>query len=189
MSAVLIRYNVECTVVTSASNCSHALTLDFALTLPCFLSLTVYHDAKDHPKALRSTPGRLSASSTDGETSQCQWTASRRGSRGGLREAIDPPPGGSGRLRLHTSLSENVGDFASRRRPPFLTMSSQHSKPYMIPILRDERFQNHMGFAMVRAHGKEWWPPPRGKVTNVFEQRSTTFHTAYHVYGCCVRSL
>ena len=48
----------------------------------------------------------------------------------------------------------------SQKRPDFgvaqiLSMSSDDSKPYMIWKALDETFQNHIGFAIIRARGKD----------------------------------
>ena len=43
-----------------------------------------------------------------------------------------------------------------RRRLLFLTTCSDDSKPYMILVALIKGFQNHIGFAIIRASGEEW---------------------------------
>ena len=38
----------------------------------------------------------------------------------------------------------------------FLTMCSDDSKPHMILKALDESYKNHIGFAIIRAHGEEY---------------------------------
>ena len=42
------------------------------------------------------------------------------------------------------------------RRLLFLTTSSDDTKPYMILVALIKGFQNHIGFAIIRASGEEW---------------------------------
>ena len=43
----------------------------------------------------------------------------------------------------------------ARRRLSFLTTCSDDSKPYMILVALVNGFQNHIGFAMLRASGED----------------------------------
>ena len=46
--------------------------------------------------------------------------------------------------------------LAGRRQRLFLTTCSDGSKPYMILVALVKGFQNHIGFATIRATGEEW---------------------------------
>ena len=46
--------------------------------------------------------------------------------------------------------------MAGRRRLLFLTTCSDDSKLYMIIVALIKGFQNHIGFAIIRASGEEW---------------------------------
>ena len=48
--------------------------------------------------------------------------------------------------------------MAGRRRLVFLTTCSDDNKLYMILVALIKGFQNHIGFAIIRASGEEWQP-------------------------------
>ena len=52
-----------------------------------------------------------------------------------------------------------VEGLAGRRWLLFLTSYSDDSKPYMILVALVKGFQNHIGFAIIRARSEEQKPP------------------------------
>ena len=64
------------------------------------------------------------------------------------------PPSGID-LLTRTELAHRRTSMTGRRQLLFLTTCSDDSKPYMIRVALIKAFQNHIGFAIIRASGEE----------------------------------